>query len=157
MTNITVDADNANYMSVDGLLLSKDGATLILCANQSERISIPDDVKTIGNSAFENCRGLKNVLIPDGVVSIDDFAFHGCSSLTQVTIPDSVTNIGNQAFHGCSGLADASGFVVIRNVLYSYHGADDDIAIPDGVTRIGNYAFTLTASDVRSTWSNFSS
>ena len=146
LTNITVDADNANYMSVDGLLLSKDGATLILGANQSERISIPDDVKTIGNSAFENCRGLKNVLIPDGVVSIDDFAFYGCSSLTQVTIPDSVTNIGNQAFHGCSGLADASGFVVIRNVLYSYHGADDDIAIPDGVTRIGNYAFNNCGS-----------
>ena len=146
LTNITVDADNANYMAVDGLLLSKDGATLILCANQSECISIPDGVKIIGNKAFENCRSLKNVLIPDGVTSIGDLAFYGCISLTRVTIPDSVTNIGNQAFRDCSGLADASGFVIVRNVLYSYHGAGYDIAIPAGVTCIEDYAFNKCSS-----------
>ena len=48
---------------------------------------IPDDVTSIGNSAFYNCSSLTSVAIPDSVTSIDGGAFSGCSGLTSITLP----------------------------------------------------------------------
>ena len=79
LVNIVVGADNPNYKSVNGLLLSKDGAILIKCVNG-------------------------NVSIPDSVTRIENYAFYNLSELTSVIIPDSVTNIGYQAFYACRNL-----------------------------------------------------
>ena len=126
LMSIMVDAENANYQSVNGLLLSKDGATLIVGVNGDVAIpegvtsigdgafagrtnltgvTIPDSVTNIGERAFSSCNGLVSVTIPKGVMSIGDWAFYHCTNLTGVTIPDSVTNIDSRAFFGCKNLA----------------------------------------------------
>ena len=58
-------------------------------------------VKSIYESAFKNSN-IISVMIPDNVESIGSSAFSGCSSLTSVTIGNSVTSIGEDAFYGCS-------------------------------------------------------
>ena len=82
LTTFIVDAANVKYKSVEGLLLSKDGTTLIAGVNKSE------------------------VVVPDSVTSIKPYAFAGCNKLASVTIPNSVTRIGSSAFSGCSELAE---------------------------------------------------
>ena len=129
-------------------------------------VTIGNGITRIEDHAFDGCSGVRDVVVPqcvcsssmssvfssayqsitnvvisDSVTRIGDYTFDGCSGLTSVMIPDSVTSIGYSAFRGCSGLADVSGFVIIRNVLYSYHGAEECITIPDGVTSIGYDAF----------------
>ena len=84
---------------------------------------------------------IKRVVIESGVTSIGECAFFGCGSLESVTIPDSVTRIGRYAFAGCEKLADADGFVLVRDTLYDYYGPGGDVTIPNGVTRIGDAAF----------------
>ena len=74
------------------------------------------------------------------VTSIGDRAFMNCD-MTGVAIPDTVTNIADGAFHGCWKLSDANGFVVVRNVLYSYHGADGTVTIPETVKALDAFAF----------------
>jgi hypothetical protein len=64
-------------------------------------INIPESVTEIGINAFANCRSLTSITIPNGVTSIGWTAFSGCSSLTSVTIPESVTEIEGYAFSGC--------------------------------------------------------
>ena len=54
-------------------------------------MKIPETVNRIGNWAFLDCEGLKNVNIPDGVKRIESWTFSNCSSLTNITVPDSVT------------------------------------------------------------------
>ena len=67
-------------------------------------VVIESGITTIGNSAFYECRNLKNVTIPSSVTSIKPFAFGSCSNLTSITIPLSVENIGASAFYNCKGL-----------------------------------------------------
>ncbi len=101
LTVIAVDAANSTYKSENGLLLSKDGKTLILGINGN--VTIPSGVTSIGRGAFSGCSGLTSVTIPDSVTSIGGWAFQGCSGLTSVTIPDSVTSIGADAFEAFDG------------------------------------------------------
>lgn len=68
----------------------------------STEVVIPNTVKIIGESAFENCSALTSVVIPDGVIEIRDRAFYGCSLLVKCAIPNSVSVIGYGAFRGCS-------------------------------------------------------
>ena len=119
LMSISVADDNPNYKSINGLLLSKDGTTLIQGLNMD--VAIPGSVTNIGNYAFYNCGGLTSVTIPDGVTSIGDSAFSGCGGLTSVTIPDGVTSIGASAFSGCGGLMS--------------------VTIPDSVTSLPSSAF----------------
>jgi hypothetical protein len=58
--------------------------------------TIPDNVTTIGKSAFENYNSLTSVTIPDSVTEIGEYAFINCSSLENVyckaTTPPSLKN-----------------------------------------------------------------
>ena len=95
-------------------------------------ISNSSGVTSIGEEAFRDCTGLKNITIPNSVTSIGEMAFDGCSGLTSVTIPDSVTSIGRFAFSGCSSLTS--------------------VTIPDSVTSIGEHAFGDCTGLTRVIW-----
>ena len=84
-------------------------------------VTIPNNVTSIGDTAFYGCSGLTSVTIPNSVTSIGGSAFSRCSGLTSVTLPNSLTSISNAAFSGCSGLTS--------------------ITLPNSVTSIGDRAF----------------
>jgi uncharacterized ParB-like nuclease family protein len=107
LRDIMVDSRNEQYHSINGILFSKDGKT-ILCYPAGKAYSsytIPASVASIGNGAFSGCNSLTSVTIPDSVSSIGFGAFSGCSSLISVTIPSSVTSIGYYTFSGCDNLS----------------------------------------------------
>jgi len=108
LTNITVNSNNSNYSSQDGVLFDKSKTTLIQYPTGNTRTSytIPNSVISIGRYAFHCCTRLTSVTIPNSVTSIGYWAFNGCTNLTSVTIPDSVTFIDNFAFNGCTSLKD---------------------------------------------------
>lgn len=152
--NFTVDPANAVYSSRNGLLLSKDGRTLVRGVNGE--VVIPSCVTEIGGSAFEGCRGLRSVVIPDGVLDIGTNAFQYCQVLMNMTIPQSVTNIGTRAFTGCSSMENfsvdmANGFYTsLEGMLLTKDaeilirgntGNDGEVVIPDGVKVIDEFAF----------------
>ncbi len=47
---------------------------------------------------------IKSIVIPDNIKSIGDHAFEWCEFLSQITIPTSVVKIGSGAFYGNEGL-----------------------------------------------------
>lgn len=67
-------------------------------------VKIGKNVKTIGNKAFYKCTVLTKVSLPSKVKTIGTSAFYGCEKLTSVTIGKSVTKIGSKSFYGCSKL-----------------------------------------------------
>ena len=143
LTEFIVAAGNSSYKSVNGLLLSKNGSTLIAGINRD--VAIPDGVTSIGNDAFYNCNGLTSVTIPDSVTSIGDSAFSGCSGLTRVTIGNGVTSIGWYVFYGCSGLTSVTipdSVTSIGALAFGGCSGLTSVTIPNSVTRIDSSAFS---------------
>jgi len=69
-------------------------------------ISIPNTVRTIGESAFFTCNSLATVNIPNSITSIGKSAFYSCNAIQSLTIPKSVQSIGTLAFYGCQSLVN---------------------------------------------------
>ena len=106
MKEITVDANNTTYQSIDGNLYSKDGKTLIQYAigKDATSFTIPTSVEYIADRAFHHNDSLEQVILPDSLLSIGDEAFESCVALTSINLGNKVECIGMQAFSGCEGL-----------------------------------------------------
>ena len=145
LMNIEVDADNAFYSSLDGVLFNKKQTTLIRYPAAKEgNYTIPNSVSSIGNRAFYGCGSLTSVTIPDSVTTIGEYAFYDCDSLISVTIGDSVPGIGERAFSSCSSLTSVTigdSVTSIGEYAFSYCTSLTSVTIPDSVTTIGDDAF----------------
>lgn len=105
------------------------GSTLVKYRGTEERVTIPDTVEVVGESAFENnqkvqfvvipksvkrldayvfwgCNNLEEVVLGKGLTTVDEYSFAGCTGLKQITIPENVQSIDAQAFAGCINLTD---------------------------------------------------
>ena len=132
--------------------LTIDGATSIGesafegCRNLTD-VVISSGVTSIGEDAFEFCEKLTNTSISSilkEATSIGDHAFYGCTSLTSVEIPKSVTSIDVAAFGGCSNLTSVKILGKITSIAKSTFVSCEklsDFAIPASVTSIGDWAF----------------
>ena len=67
-------------------------------------VTLPNTIKVIGVSAFEDCTNLLQTSMPSSIDSILSFAFANCDKLTSITIPSSVTFLGEYVFGSCDRL-----------------------------------------------------
>lgn len=86
-----------DFATVNGVLLAYQG--------KDKDITIPENVSSIGNAAF-NGYSLNSVTLSKNTRHIGNGAFADCKSLTSVTIPTRVTSIGLEAFASCKRLKD---------------------------------------------------
>lgn len=124
-------SDIANIKTIDfGTGLTAINSSFAGCP--VEMLTIPGNVQSIENHAFEQCASLTTVVIQPGVLTIGDDAFDSCHALTTVTFPDTLTSIGEEAF--------------------AYTDALTAVSIPSSVTNIGHCAFMdsgLTSATIR--------
>ncbi|WP_294449425.1 leucine-rich repeat protein [uncultured Ruminococcus sp.] len=73
---IWLKQQSGEYVIVNGILISVSVTT--------EKITIPKDVKTIGNGAFFRCSLITDITIPDSVTTISDNAFAECGKIKDV-------------------------------------------------------------------------
>lgn len=106
--------------------------------------TIPNDVTSIRDYAFNNLSSLESVTIPDSVTSIGQYAFQWCSRLESVTIPDSVASISDYAFNNCGNLKSVKipdGVKLIASYTFGECTNLESVTIPGSVTLISTYAF----------------
>jgi hypothetical protein len=99
LTAIAVDAANAQYRSVAGVLFNKTQTSLLQCPGAlAGAYAIPSGVTNVGQDAFEGCAGLTNILVPDSVLSIWTSAFYLCTNLTGVYFKGNAPSVSLNAF-----------------------------------------------------------
>ena len=141
LQEISIDSSNQNYKTVDGVLYSSDGKTLIQYpAGKGGTYSIEEGTETIAYGAFQ---------------SDDSFTLFGSNPLLQVEFPESVKTIQNGAFNGrcyMESLSLPDSLEVIGTLAFGEESAEfgnhaekviDQVHIGPNVREIGMKAFTL--------------
>lgn len=128
LESFTVDSDNPQYCSVDGVIFSKDMTTLVHYpqSKAATSYSVPQGVTKIGGYAFKYAQKLESISFAQGVTTFGGYAFYSCSQLTRFDIPDGVTHIGERCFR--------------------FSGNIITITIPASVESIGESAFSGATS-----------
>ena len=105
VTAYEAPAEHPLYKTVDGVLFSKDGRTLISYPNArpDAHYDVPAGVERIESGAIHN-ENLKTISLPIGLQSIGDFAFSGCTRLQSIALPLTVRELGRDAFYCCVSL-----------------------------------------------------
>gem|GEM_PF-4498425 len=107
-------------------------------------IILNNEIKAIGENAFEKCTRLKSVEIPASVTVIGANAFLDCVELASVKISDGVKTIEEGAFKNCTNLKEVSigsGMTTIGNSVFSGCVSLENVEIPASVAAIGTSAF----------------
>lgn len=78
-------------------------------------------ITAIAEGAFNNFKGLQEVILPDTVTEIGFNAFNGCSDLTSINL-NSVVTVKEKAFYGCEKLVNASLGKVTILEAYAFAG-----------------------------------
>ncbi len=142
LKEFAVDAENAYFTAVDGILYTKDLTEFVAYPNgKTELIRdsndtvcgggeliLPAQCKRIRPNAAYLCGNLYTVQLNEGLEEIGDKAFLKCWHYSKLEIPSTVTTIGADAF--------------------SYMDSLKTLEIPANVQSIGDYAFYSTGSSI---------
>lgn len=134
-----VDEANMAFCAIEGILMSKDGKTLVQypAGKRNESFVIAETIETVSGNAFRGCKYLKSLVITkdsqvrldealgywyiysleeltlqEGVEGIGFYAFMGCSSLKTIHFPATLNYIGKRTFEGCNQISSIISDVV---------------------------------------------
>ena len=156
-----VGEDNPRYIVKDGVLFSKDGATLICYPRVREGASytVPDGVTKIGSQAFRSSF-LTEVTLPDSVKELEGGAFFASKQLSVFHFSENLEIIGDYALatmplevltlpegNGHFVLEDGALFNAEKTVLIRcLCGIEGEYQIPDTVKTLSAGAFSYCKS-----------
>lgn len=131
MTSVSVATANKRYSSASGVLLNEAQDTLFLFPNSKPgNYVIPNTVKHIYKSAFENSFLVSSITLPSTLQSIGTYAFAYCSGIgPNLTLPTSLKKLEDGAFYGCYNLTGT-------------------VNMPANLTDLGSYCF-LESNDIK--------
>lgn len=137
-----VDKNNQYFSNYNGVLFTKDFSTLLRYPMKKlgMQYRIPLGVKTINDSAFENCY-LYRVVCSDSVQYIGEDAFYN-TKLRSVVLPDGLLEIGRYAFKNnyLSSIVLPNSLEVIGVGAFEANMLSQ-ISLPYNLKSIGSWAF----------------
>ncbi len=172
LTAINIEGGSEYYKSVDGIVYTADGESLIVCPRgKEEEVTVADGTVRISSYAFQDCEKITTVKLNDSLVSILGWAFYSsgvssiefgsslaliannafqdCLNLTSLEFSDSLKTIGDCAFYGCRNLTTVefgSSLKEIGRQAFDRCNITGELIIPDSVTRIIGGSFGNNAN-----------
>ena len=108
-------------------------------------IEIPASVENFGKYVFTYCTGLEKVVLHENVKEIKEFCFAGCTALKTINL-ENVEKFGTYSFTSCAALetVNLSGAVEIAEAAFAstaVKGTADGAIVANNLKKIGDYAF----------------
>ncbi len=122
-----------------------------------KKITLNDELQSIGFDAFYNCHNLKEIVIPDSVTAVGEFAFANCSNLKKVVIGEGVTEIAKATFDSCTKLSNlkiGSAVTTINGRAFLNCVSLKSVTIPDNVVTFNSVDGRLTEGDYVNWYNN---
>ena len=132
ITAYTVDPANASYVSVDGVIFTKDMTQMVKypSAADAKSYTVPDGVVVIGPMCFDGASGLNSISIPASVTFVSQGSFSGCTSLRQINVDSA-----NTAYCSMDGVLLNKDRTTLECMPTAYRGS---FIIPATVSQIPN-------------------
>lgn len=109
-----------------------------------EIVKLPAFLESIGNRAFYQCYGIRQIDFPSTLTTIKESAFRECDNLQEVIIPEGVISVGNYAFFSCDGNKHVKLPSTLESIGYSvfqYNIRLEKVDFAEGLTHIEDMAF----------------
>ncbi len=164
-----VEAYNARYASLNGILCSKDMKTLVMMPPASDmesytvdsnfneiesyafagsalkKIAVNDNVTSIGTYAFKSCYNLTDISLPSTIKNIPSYMLSSCRSLKSLTLPEGVESIGQYALSWCDSLSVVNFPSSLRRIDWCGFFRTDglvDLVLPEGLEYLDASSFS---------------
>lgn len=96
LESISVDANNPNFSSENGYLMSKNGTSLYYAPQTVADLELPGTVTKLESSSLGYYNyALRNLTLPEGVTEMAAGALYSANYLESITFPSTMTTIGN--------------------------------------------------------------
>lgn len=103
------------------------------------------ELKTIGDSTFDYCGALRDIVIPENVMEIGEYAFFHCSALQRGVLPSEMDTVGTFAFGYCQELSE----ITLPQTINISFGSNiflgceklEAVSLPSGITSIKSNTF----------------
>jgi hypothetical protein len=137
------------YQSVNGVLYTKDGKTLVQypLASTETNYDVLDSAENIANYAFAEANYLETINISEKSIlkRVGDFAFKSCNLIEELCFPATLESIGEEAIAYCDTLVTCyinSSDVVLGDNLWNYSSNLTDLYYAGTVSQMKQYLDT---------------
>lgn len=150
-TNIeSVICESSSFSYENGCLIDVRQKKVLAYLSTESNAKIPSYITCIGDGAFMNT--ISRITLNNGLTSIGEYAFSDCIGLREITFPYSLKNIGYGAFSGTNikNVINLSPDIIYENdclinkeskALVACFSNENKIELPKGITHIGSSAF----------------
>ena len=120
---INVNSANPNYVSIDGVLYTRNGKTLVTypAGKSGSTYTVQAGVEVIANNAFDRARSLIEINLPRSLKQVQTCAFRECNALQQMEFPRGVTSIASSAMENCNSMTNVTLPSTLTYLAYSSH------------------------------------
>lgn len=136
LKKITVDKNNKEFSSENGVLFNKDKSALLLypACKPEHSYSIPDSVKVIAYFAFYDSLYLTEIKVNKNITNLPDETFGRCKALKKIEVDKD-----NPEYSSENGVVFNKDKTELLH--YPVNKTGTEYRIPDSVQTLGSYAF----------------
>ncbi len=160
LSSVNIASGSSYYAEVNNVIYDKQEKRILFMPKGMTEFETSDKLEVITSNVFRNNTDLIKVTLGAAVKQIGESAFDGCTSLREVVFKDSdqPLQIDNKAFYTCDNLLTFTFdgrngaeitlgdevFASKNSIGYSNDGTQriTRFALPEGVTRVGKFLFS---------------
>ena len=143
VTKVEGDGDLNLPSKINGVTVTTIGSYAFQDANYEGKVTLPDTVTVIEESAFEDS-SLREIVLPKGLKKLGASAFYCCRDLIGADIPDGITALENNLFAGCHSFAHVTLPKNLQAISYDVFSVCNltKVDLPPTLQGIGASAFS---------------